>query len=54
MGVLAGCQPNLKTRFFRPSGVGSKFFPYHPQLAPWAAFFRSFGAATFSVPDLKP
>jgi hypothetical protein len=35
-----------------PPGLDD-FSPTHPRLAPWAAFFRSFGAAAFSIPDLK-
>jgi hypothetical protein len=46
-------------RFFRPSGGSVHSQVAHPRLAPWAAFFRSFGAApsdgraACTIPDLK-
>jgi len=54
MSVLADVPANRRRVSFAPPGLALIFFANTHQLALWAAFFRSFGAASFSVPNLKP
>jgi len=54
MSALADMPAKRRRASFAPPGLVLIFFANTHQLALWAAFFRSFGAASFSVPNLKP